>query len=226
MTLSQSSLIVAIDGPSGAGKSTVARTVAQKLNYTYIDTGAMYRCVGLAATQAGLDCRNGPALQALLEKVEISFEGPALDQKVRLNGRDVTSAIRDHAASKAASDFSALPQVRQRLVALQRLMGKDGGVVMEGRDIGTNVFPEAKAKIYLDASPEVRAKRRYNELQSKGKPVDYEQILADQMQRDRNDAARAHNPLRQAADAVRVDTSDMTLEQVVETVCNIVKKKH
>lgn len=213
--------IVAIDGPSGAGKSTVSRRVAERLGFTYIDTGAMYRCVGLSALRISLPCEEGPALQYLLSKIRIAFDGPATRQQVFLNGEDVTEAIRDHAVSGAASSFSALPPVRERLVALQREMGKAGGIVMEGRDIGTNVFPHAEVKIFLDASAEVRARRRYEELLEKGQNVSFEKILADQKQRDEKDSNRELNPLRKADDAHVVDTSDMTIEQVVDAICDI-----
>ena len=218
--------IVAIDGPSGAGKSTVSRMVAEKLGFTYFDTGAMYRCVGLAATRANIDPEHMRELEELLEKLTISFDGPATRQNVFMNGEDVTEAIRDHAVSKAASEFSKLEPVRRRLVNLQRKIGEKGGVVMEGRDIGTNVFPDAQVKIFLDASAQVRARRRYDELKEKGQTVNFDKVLEDQLRRDENDSKRSLNPLRKAKDAVVIDTSDMSIQAVVQTICNIVKKKH
>lgn len=218
--------IVAIDGPSGAGKSTVSRLVAERLGYTYIDTGAMYRCVGLLALRNSMPCETGPELDALLENMDIRFEGPATRQKVFCNGEDVTDKIREHGVSKAASNFSALASVRKWLVALQRKMGEQGGVVMEGRDIGTNVFPNAEVKIYLDASAKVRAKRRHKELILKGNEVPFEQVLEDQIQRDRQDTQRTLNPLRKSEDAIGVDTDGLSVETVVENLCKIVKKKH
>lgn len=217
--------IIAIDGPSGSGKSTISRRVAGQLSFTYIDTGAMYRCVGLAALRVQAACHVGPELDDLLANLTISFEGQATEQRVLLNGQDVTEAIREHAVSKAASDFSALPSVRERLVQMQRQMGKQGGVVMEGRDIGTNVFPHAEVKIYLDATPRVRALRRHKELMEKGKTISFEQVLADQIQRDEQDAGRELNPLCKARDAHEIDTSDLTVQQIIHIVCNIVKKK-
>jgi CMP/dCMP kinase len=216
--------IVAIDGPSGAGKSTVSRAVAEKLGFVYIDTGAMYRCVGLIALHEELACEESGPLEKLLADLDIRFV-PGATQGVQCNGENVTKAIREHEVSKAASDFSALPSVRQRLVAMQREMGRAGGVVMEGRDIGTNVFPDAEVKVFLDARDQVRAMRRFEELKSKGTPVDFETILADQKRRDENDRSRELNPLTRAADAVVVDTSGLSIEMVVEAICNLVKKK-
>lgn len=218
--------IVAIDGPSGAGKSTVSRLVAQKLDFTYIDTGAMYRCVGLLALRENLPCQESPVLTKLLDELKISFKGPALAQRVFIGNKEVTSAIREHEVSAKASDFSALPSVRKGLVALQREMGKAGGVVMEGRDIGTNVFPNSEAKFFLDASAEERAQRRYLELSKKGDSISYEQVLIDQKTRDDNDSKRELNPLRKAEDAVVVDTTGLSIDQVVDKLCKIVKKKH
>jgi cytidylate kinase len=217
--------IVAIDGPSGAGKSTVSRRVAQELGFTYIDTGAMYRCIGFAALRDGLSCENSPALDKTLDTIEIAFDGPATKQQVFLNGENVSEQIRVHEVSKAASDFSALPVVREKLVALQRNMGQVGGVVMEGRDIGTNVFPDAEVKIYLDASAKVRAKRRYDELRAKGESIGFEKILEDQEKRDEQDMNRPLNPLCKAVDAEVVETSEMTIDEVVTNICKIVNKK-
>lgn len=217
--------IVAIDGPSGAGKSTVSKTVARRLGLVYIDTGAMYRCVGLSAGKTGIGREDTALLCSLLESIRIEFFGPATAQRIFLNGEDVSEKIRSHEVSKAASDFSALPVVRERLVALQREMGEAGGVVMEGRDIGTNVFPNADVKIYLDASPEIRATRRYEELTAKGQNVSYNQILADQISRDENDRTRRLNPLKKADDAIVVDSTNLGIDEVVRKICNIVEKK-
>ncbi len=218
--------IVAIDGPSGAGKSTVSRLVAQELGFIYIDTGAMYRCVALLALRAGLVCREGPLLDELLENLDINFKGTALAQLVFLGKEDVTKSIREHRVSADASRFSALPSVRKRLVALQRKMGQAGGVVMEGRDIGTNVFPEAQAKFFLEATAAERAGRRHLELKSKGQSISFDRILEDQRIRDENDKNRELNPLARAKDAIVVDTTGISIDMVVEKLCKMVKKKH
>ena len=210
--------VIAIDGPAGAGKTSLAKGLAHRLGFLYIDSGAMYRCVGLLAERKGLACEENPELFLLLESLRISFETNPEGQRVFANGEDVTELIRRHEVSRLASGFSALPAVRKRLVALQRELGRDGGVVMEGRDIGTNVFPEAKLKIFLTASAEARAKRRFLELMEKGQDISFEQVLQDQIRRDESDTSRTLNPLAKAHDALALDTSDMTLDQVVEMV--------
>ena len=215
--------IVAIDGPSGSGKSTVSKMLAERLNFIYLDTGAMYRCVGLLARRAGSDPLDAAALAPLLDRLEIYFEPDGRGgQRVFCNREDVTAEIRRHEVSQAASQASSLPAVRTRLVAMQRQMGAGGGVVMEGRDIGTNVFPDAEVKVFLVAGDEERARRRVRELAQRGQAVDFAQVLADQRERDRRDSERDLNPLRQAPDAIALDTTGLTVDQVVDRLAMLV----
>jgi cytidylate kinase len=210
-----SGLVVAIDGPAGAGKSTVSRRLAEALGYRYVDTGAMYRVIGVLAAQGRIDFADSAALAALCDATEMEFtehEGRII---TRAAGRDLSDAIRTPEASQLASKISAVPVVRERLVAKQRAMGAGGGVVMEGRDIGTVVFPDAAVKVFLEASVPERARRRAAELRNRGVPVDVDAIAADIGERDARDRARAHSPLRPAADAVLVDTTDKTIDEVV-----------
>ena len=207
-------MIVAIDGPAGAGKSTIARRVAAKIGAVYIDTGAMYRAVALLALRSGIDLADASRLEPLARGADIRFE--AGNSRVLLNGEDVTEAIRNPEVSPAASKISAIPGVRRVLVEKQRSMGAAGSVVMEGRDIGTVVFPDADAKFFLTASAEVRGRRRHAELAAKGDAATLEQVLADQERRDRDDSTRSVAPLRPAEDAVRVDTSGLALDAVVD----------
>lgn len=217
--------VIAIDGPSGAGKSTVSRRVAAELGFTYIDTGAMYRCVALAARRRGLSAEDSPELRKLLDEIDIRF-GLSGDgaQAVYLGDEDVSADIREHAISGAASAISAVPVVREKLVELQRVLGRDGGVIMEGRDITTNVFPDAELKIFLTASAEERAKRRHRELTEKGAVAPIEEILHDQATRDANDSTRAVHPLRRAEDALFLDTSVMDLDLVVSNIVLLARK--
>lgn len=207
---------IAIDGPAGAGKSTVAKAVARELGAAYLDTGAMYRTLGLYMNQRGLVRPEAIARAVDEPAVEVRFEGE--DQRMLLGGEDVTDLIRTPEASMFASRVSAVPEVRQRLVELQREIAKGHSVVMDGRDIGTHVLPNATLKIYLTASCEVRAQRRYDELVRSGREVSYEDVLSDIVQRDYNDSHRAVSPMRQAEDAVRVDTSEMTAEEAVAAI--------
>jgi cytidylate kinase len=214
--------IVAIDGPAGAGKSTASRLLAARLGFAMVDTGAIYRVMALAATRAGIALDDDPRLAALLPSVEIHFAPPAAPgagQRVLLRNEDVSAEIRTPAMSLGASKVSGRPVVRAGLLDLQRRLALDGGnagAVLEGRDIGTVVFPDADAKFFLTASPEERARRRHAELQAKGDPATFEEVLADQLRRDRQDSERAVAPLRPAADAVVVDTSGVPLPEVVE----------
>lgn len=208
-------MIVAIDGPAGSGKSTVARRLAEALGYTYVDTGAIYRCVGLAARRAGLQPEQEAELAALADQITIGFDGPATAQRVSLDGEDVSEAIRTSEVSMLASAVSARPAVRAALLELQRRLGGEGASVLEGRDIGTVVFPDADAKFFITASPEVRAERRYRELLERGEAVTLEQVRQKQDQRDRNDSERAVAPLKPAEDAEMVDTSGMSIDEVV-----------
>jgi cytidylate kinase len=216
--------IVAIDGPAGAGKSTAARRLAARLGFAMVDTGAIYRAVALSATRAGVALDDDARLGPVLATVQIRFEPPSREgegQRVLLDGEDVSQAIRTPQMSLGASAVSARPVVRAALLGLQRQLATapaNAGAVLEGRDIGTVVFPDADAKFFLTASPEVRARRRHAELTAKGDAATYEAVLADQLKRDRDDSARAVAPLRPAADAVQVDTSGLSLDDVVELV--------
>lgn len=209
-------IIVAIDGPAGAGKSTVAKGVAERMGFLHVDSGAMYRAVALWAVENGIDPGDDHKLVPLAESAEILLTGG----RVTLNGRDVTAEIRQPEVSQAASRVSAIPGVRRELVLKQQEYAAESSVVMEGRDIGTVVYPRAQVKIYLDASPEVRARRRVEELGG-----DYEQVLRDIRERDDRDATRADSPLRQAEDAIYLDTSALDEEGVILAVLRIVREK-
>lgn len=204
---------VAIDGPSGAGKSSMARRLASELGYTYVDTGAMYRAVGLYALRAGKDPADNAAVEALLPQVHLDILLKDGTQHVLLNGEDVSAAIRAEEVGMAASAVGANPAVRAFLLDTQRSLAKSRDVLMDGRDIGTVVLPDATVKIFLTASPKARAQRRFAELQAKGEQADFETVLADIRRRDDQDTHRAAAPLRQAEDAVLVDTSELDIEQ-------------
>lgn len=204
---------VAIDGPSGAGKSSMARRLAADLGYTYVDTGAMYRAIGLYARRAGVDTKNADAVAALLPQVKLDIRLQDGAQHILLNGEDVTEAVRAEEIGMAASDVSAHPAVRAFLLDTQRDLAASRDVLMDGRDIGTVVLPNATVKIYLTASADARARRRLAELLEKGKQTDYATVLADIEQRDYQDTHRAVAPLRQAEDAILVDTSDIGIEE-------------
>jgi cytidylate kinase len=229
--VSQRPFIVAIDGPAGAGKSTASRLVAVRLGFAMVDTGAIYRAVALAATRAGVALDDDARLGVLLPRVAIRFAPPAAPgggQRVLLGDEDVSTEIRTPPMSLGASKVSARPVVRAGLLDLQRrlaLADGNAGAVLEGRDIGTVVFPDADAKFFLTAPPEERARRRHAELQAKGDRSTFEEVLADQLRRDRDDSERAVAPLRPAADALVVDTSGISLEQVVERLVGIVLAK-
>jgi cytidylate kinase len=211
--------IVAIDGPAGAGKSTVARRLADTMGFVLVDTGALYRGVALAARRAGIPWddaeRVGALAQALVAREGLKFERNAEGLRVRLDGEDVSEAIRTPDLGMGASQVSAHPPVRDALLEMQRQAGRPGGVVLEGRDIGTVVFPDADVKFFLTARPEVRAKRRHDELRAKGASVSFEETLADVRRRDEQDTTRAVAPLRQAADALLVDSSEMGIDETV-----------
>ena len=209
---------IAIDGPAGAGKSTVAKALAKALDAMYLDTGAMYRAFGLAMLRAGVDLDDAEAVKAGLDAADIGVEYLDGAQHIFLGGEDVSEAIRQPEVSAAASAISAVPEVREHMVALQRRIAEGHCVVMDGRDIGTVVLPNATLKIYLTASAEVRADRRCKELQAKGKPEPYEQVLRDIIERDYRDMHREASPLRAAEDARTVDTSDMTQDEVIEAL--------
>ena len=204
---------IAIDGPSGAGKSTLAKRLAKELGYIYVDTGAMYRSIGLYALRRGVDPKNAEAVQALLPGIELGIQLRDGAQHVYLNGEDVSTDIRAEAVGMAASAVSAHPAVRAFLLDTQRNLAKGQNILMDGRDIGTVVLPDATVKIFLTASPEARAERRRKELEEKGQPADFATVLADIQQRDYQDTHRAVAPLKQAQDAVLVDSSDIDFEQ-------------
>lgn len=204
---------VAIDGPSGAGKSSLAKRLAADLGYVYVDTGAMYRAIGLYATRQGADLHSAEAVAALLPAITLDIRLENGTQHVYLNGEDVSEAIRAEAIGMAASAVSALPPVRAFLLDTQRSLAANQNVLMDGRDIGTVVLPDATVKIFLTASAEARAQRRRKELEEKGQPADYETVLADIRQRDYQDTHREIAPLKQAEDAILVDTSDIDFDQ-------------
>ena len=209
---------IAIDGPSGAGKSSLAKALAKDLGYVYVDTGAMYRSIGLYAVRAGVDPHDADAVAALLPQVKLGIRLIDGAQHIYLNGEDVSTAIRTEEVGMAASAVGANPEVRAFLLGMQRDMAKTQDVLMDGRDIGTVVLPDATVKIFLTASPEARATRRWKEYQQKGAEVSYEEVLADVRQRDYQDTHRAAAPLRQADDAQLLDTSEMNFEQSLEAM--------
>jgi len=220
--------IVAIDGPAGAGKSTVARKLADALGFVLVDTGAMYRAVALAAERAGVAWSDGARLgelaQRLVTDAALAFErDEARGVRVKLAGEDVSDAIRTPEIGMGASTVSAHPAVRAALLDLQRQAGARGGVVLEGRDIGTVVFPEAEVKFFLTAAPDIRARRRYDEMIAKGDTLTYEQTLDDVRRRDAQDSGRAVAPLKQAETAIMVDSSDKTIDETVAFMASIVR---
>jgi CMP/dCMP kinase len=215
-------VIVAIDGPAGAGKSTIARRVAAAIGAVYIDTGAMYRAVALLALRSNTDLADAASLEALARAAGIRFE--AGTSRVLLNGEDVTEAIRRPEVSPAASKVSAIPGVRRVLVETQRRLGAAGSVVMEGRDIGTVVFPNAEVKVFLDANPDVRALRRVRELEQKGPAPPASLIAQEIRERDQRDSTRADSPLTRAPDAVYLDTTDLSLDQAEQAILDLVRK--
>lgn len=210
--------VIAIDGPVGAGKSTVARALAQRLGYRYVDTGAMYRSVAWAAAQHGVALGDETAVARLARALGIEFVPTTEGQRILVDGEDATEAIRRPEMSDASSVVSAYAAVREAMVALQRRMGAAGDVVMEGRDIGTVVFPDAQVKIYLDASLDERAGRRFRELQGRGEGVTYEEVRRSLEERDRRDSTRAHSPLRVAPGAIVVDSTGMGVVDVVDEI--------
>ncbi len=218
-------LIVAIDGPAGAGKSTVAKRVAKELGYTYMDTGAMYRAFAWRVMKEGLELGDEKKLRSVLRDTDIELVEQNGRLSVLLNGVDVTDRIRTPELSQSASLVSTSAIVRDRMVELQRAMGSRGGVVAEGRDIGTVVFPNAEVKIYLDASVEERARRRFEELWSQGKHVTLEETLKEMEERDQRDKERAVAPLRKAEDAVVIDSTNSDVDRVVERIMHEIKKK-
>ncbi|WOC33524.1 MULTISPECIES: (d)CMP kinase [Caproicibacterium] len=216
---------IAIDGPAGAGKSTIARRIAAQIGFIYVDTGALYRAVARYVLCAGVRPEDAPAVTALLPQIELSLRFQNGVQKVCLNGEDVSEAIRTPEVSMAASGVSAIPAVREFLFGLQQKIAQENNVIMDGRDIGTVVLPDAQLKLFLTASAEDRAHRRFEELCAKGQKADYAQVLADIRRRDEQDIRRKTAPLKQAEDAVKVDTSGNTLEQSIALLRGIIREK-
>ena len=214
-------LRIAVDGPSGAGKSTVARQVAKALGIDYIDTGAMYRAVAYKMIREGISSEDRDALKEMLAHTEIDVSGC----DTLLDGENISGKIRTPEIAKMASDASAVPEVREKLVAIQRKLGRSKSVIMDGRDIGTNVFPDAEYKFFLTASVPERARRRWLELRTKGQDISLETVASDIEKRDYNDSHRALNPLRKAEDAVEVDSTEMGQDQVAEFILDVVKNE-
>ena len=223
--MNNSVINVAIDGPGGAGKSTSARAAAKELGYIYVDTGALYRAVGVNALRKNIDTRDKAAVAASLEGISVDLVFENGEQKVLLNGENVSVEIRTPPASMAASDVSAVPEVRAFLFDLQRDIASRNNCIMDGRDIGTVVLPDAQVKIFLTASAEERAQRRYAELQAKGSTVSFQSVLDELIERDYNDSHREIAPLKPAEDSVYLDTTGVSLEEQVEKIINIIKEK-
>ncbi len=216
---------IAIDGPSGAGKSTMARLLAQQLRFVYVDTGAMYRAVGLFAQLAGVEEEEIEAILPMLNEIQIDIQYVDGNQRIFLGGEDVSEAVRTEKSGRYASAVSALPAVRQFLLGLQRRLAENQNVIMDGRDIGTVILPQAQVKIFLTASPEERARRRFAELRQKGQPADYDQVYQDLLERDQRDSRRTAAPLRPAADAVTLDATAYSLEETLERMKQIIGEK-
>lgn len=214
-------LRVAIDGPGGTGKSTVAKAVAKLFDLEYIDTGAMYRAIALKAIKLGVPCEDETAVAKMLETTEIDFKSST----IYLDGEDVSQKIRTNEISMGASNYSKIGCVREKVNELNRYLASTKNVIMEGRDIGTNVITDAEVKIFMTARPDVRAKRRYGQLLEQGKPADYDEILSEIEKRDYQDSHRELNPLKQADDAVLLDTSDMNFDENVKAVADIISSK-
>ena len=216
---------IAIDGPAGAGKSTIARRIASQLGWLYVDTGALYRAVGLSGLRRGVDTASREAILPLLPQIKVELCYRDGEQRVLLDGEDVSEAIRENPASMAASNVSAMQEVRDYLFDLQQQIAREHNVVMDGRDIGTVVLPQAQVKIFLTAAPEERARRRQRQLAEKGIQVDFDQLLEEVKQRDWQDSHRDAAPLRQAEDAILCDTTHLDLDQSVDQILQIVKER-
>ncbi len=221
----ENGVIVAIDGPSGAGKSSLTKLLAKRLGYTHIDTGAMFRAVALSAKRAGIASDDDKGLADLCRGLEISFARDGETCRVLANGEDVSREIRTEEIGLLTSTISARKPVRQALLEMQRRMGAKGGVILEGRDIGTVVFPDAEVKFFLSASAEERGRRRYLELAARGESATLEETIAKVIQRDRQDEGREHAPLKQASDAVPIDSTSLSIEQVLELMERTVKER-
>lgn len=218
-------IAVAIDGPAGAGKSTIARAVADELGFIYVDTGALYRTIGLSCIENNIDISDADAVFSVLSKTDINIVFLNGEQRVLLNDKDVSEKIRTEQISMAASTVSAIPEVRKFLLDLQRGFAKTDNVIMDGRDIGTVVLPNAQVKIFLTASPEKRAERRFKQLAEKGIDAEYDDILSDIIKRDYNDSHRKTAPLKPAENSVIIDTTTLTLEQSIKKIADTVKEK-
>ena len=216
------SFVVAIDGPSGSGKGTITKLVGEKLGLVNIDTGATYRCVALATINKGYKLEEESKIVSLLDEMNIEFKKIENEEKVFLNGKDVTKEIRSKEVNKIVSQVSHIPEIRENMVDFQRKIAEGKNVIMEGRDIGTNVFPNADVKIYLDATPEERAKRRMKQNEEKGIESNYEEILENIKFRDHNDKTSNVAPLKKAEDAIYVDTSNLTIEEVTKKIIEII----
>lgn len=218
---------VAIDGPSGAGKSTISRAAAMKLGLVYIDTGAMYRAAALFCLRQGIDIKKDPdGAAAAVDTIRIDIDYQEDGQHIYLNGEDVSEEIRTPEVSMGASNVSAIGEVREKLVSLQQSLASSKNVIMDGRDIGTKVLPDAQVKIFLTASVEDRAERRFNELAAKGKSVTFEAVLKDIIKRDKNDETRAVSPLKPAQDSILLDTSGCTFEEALQAILDIIEQKY
>lgn len=217
---------IAIDGPSGAGKSTMAKIIAKELGITYLDTGSMYRAVALKAIRSNIDTHDREGVSRIIQETSISVTHDNGVQKIFLDGEDVTSLIRSNDVSMGASDVSAFPEVREKLVELQRRIAEKEPVVMDGRDIGTHVLPDADVKIFLTASVEERARRRYEELAGKGMlDKSFEELMKEIAIRDHNDSTREFSPLRKAEDAIEMDTTDLDVEQSAQRILELIRKR-
>lgn len=214
---------IAIDGPSAVGKSTIAKILAKELDYAHLDTGAMYRCVGYESFRKGIDQSDENALAALIDMMDIAFDSQG---NVYINSQDVSKEIRENAVSMMASNVSTFPRVREKLVALQQKIAKDKGYIMDGRDIGTVVLPDAEIKIYMVASVEARAQRRYKEYIEKHIEINYDELYKDIETRDYQDMNRVTSPLKKADDAYEIDTSDMCIDDVVNAIRHRISKTH
>jgi len=218
-------IAIAIDGPAGAGKSTIAKRAAGELGFIYVDTGALYRAIALYMMRRGISANDSAAVVAALPAISVDIVHEKGEQNVLLNGEGVSAYIRSSEVSRGASSVSAIPEVREFLLKLQRDLAEKNNVIMDGRDIGTVVLPEAKIKIYLSASPEDRAHRRFQEMLEKGVDAEFGSVLEEIQQRDYNDMNRAVAPLRPAEDAVEVDTTGNTLEESVNLITNLIKER-
>ena len=216
---------IALDGPSGAGKSTIAKALANEFGLIYVDTGALYRAIGLYALGKNVSPCDAAAVVSLLKSISIELKYDKKNQRVFLNGEDVSDRIREHEVSAAASDVSAIPEVRRFLLDLQRSIAEKNSVIMDGRDIGTVILPNADLKIFLTAAPEERAKRRYSELRERGQAVEYDTVLSDMRKRDRNDELRDHAPLKPAPDAVLIDTTGNSFSDSLTLMKRIIKDR-